>query len=136
MGIQKEHRLVKAHHAHKKIHGDGRLGRFNTKLAVTVTNSVGTVWCAYIFALISLVSLPQAIRSFGDGDTFTGISWLSQSFLQLVLLPIIMVGQRVISESQDQRAEADHEILNVLHEINLRQLAILELMASVKKERE
>ena len=50
----------------------------------------------------------------------TGITRLSQSFLQLVLLPIIIVGQNVISASQDARAEADHETLTVLHTINVR----------------
>jgi hypothetical protein len=51
---------------------------------------------------------------------------LSQSFLQLVLLPIILVGQNVISASQDARAEADHETLVALHTMNVRQLQMLE----------
>ena len=84
------------------------------------------MWAAYLFVLIGLVSLPQALSSFLKGDTVTGISWLSQSFLQLVLLPIIIVGQNVISASQDARAEADHETLTALHTINVRQLRMLE----------
>jgi len=56
----------------------------------------------------------------------TGIQWLSQSFLQLVLLPIIIVGQNVTSAAQDARAEADHETLTALHTINVRQLEMLE----------
>ena len=55
-----------------------------------------------------------------------GISWLSQSFLQLVLLPIIIVGQNVISAAQDARAEADHETLTALHTNNFQQLRMLE----------
>lgn len=51
---------------------------------------------------------------------------MSQAFLQLVLLPVILVGQNVISASQDARAEADHEILTVLHTMNVRQLQMLE----------
>jgi hypothetical protein len=51
---------------------------------------------------------------------------LSQSFLQLVLLPIIIVGQNVISASQDARAEADHLTLTTLHAMNVRQLEMLE----------
>ena len=53
-------------------------------------------------------------------------AWLSQSFLQLVLLPIIIVGQNVISASQDARAEADHLTLTTLHAINVQQLKLLE----------
>ena len=84
------------------------------------------MWAAYVFALLALVSLPQALMAFMRGDTVTGISWLSQSFLQLVLLPIILVGQNVISASQDARAEADHETLTALHTMNVRQLQLLE----------
>ena len=84
------------------------------------------MWAAYLFALISLVSLPAALSAFLGGDTVTGITWLSQSFLQLILLPIIIVGQNVISTAQDARAEADHETLTALHTINVRQLQILE----------
>jgi hypothetical protein len=60
------------------------------------------------------------------GDRLTGVTWLSQSFLQLVLLPIILVGQNMSEAAQDDRAEADHETLTVLHKINVQQLKLLE----------
>jgi hypothetical protein len=84
------------------------------------------MWAAYAFALLALISFPQALSAFIRGDTVTGISWISQAFLQLVLLPIILVGQNVISASQDARAEADHETLTALHTMNVRQLQLLE----------
>ena len=84
------------------------------------------MWAAYIFVLIALISLPQAYHAFVTGDTYVGIAWLSQSFLQLVLLPIIIVGQNVISAAQDARAEADHETLTALHTMSRQQLEILE----------
>jgi|SRR5579859_2931522 len=111
---------------HQQLHGDNAASRFNSKVAVLITRGVGTMWAAYVFVLIALVSLPQALAAFLAGDTVTGITWLSQSFLQLVLLPVIMVGQQVISAAQDMRAEADHETLTALHTINVRQLQILE----------
>jgi len=122
------HRLIQSHHVHPHVHGYGLIARFNAAIAVLITKAVGTTWAAYLFALIALVSLPQAWSAFLAGDTVVGITWLSQSFLQLVLLPVIMVGQRVISKSQDARAEADHETLILLHKINVQQLAILELL--------
>jgi hypothetical protein len=118
-------RLITSHNARELIYGAGAVGRFNSGLAVLITKSVGTMWAAYLFAAIGLVSLPQAIKAFMNGDTVTGVSWLSQSFLQLVLLPIIIVGQNVISASQDARAEADHLTLTTLHEINVQQLQML-----------
>ena len=126
-------RLVMSHQVRAAMYRAGAIGRFNDRLAVLVTKSVGTMWAAYIFALISMISLPQALAAFLKGDRVTGVSWLSQSFLQLILLPIIMVGQNVISASQDARAEADHETLTALHTINVHQLRILEDQQKILK---
>src|SRR2546426_3614635 len=119
-------RLITSQSVAPAIHGAGAIGRFNSWLAVHITRAVGTMWAAYLFVLIALVSFPQAVQAFLHGDTFVGIAWLSQSFLQLVLLPIIIVGQNVISASQDARAEADHITLTTLHAINVQQLKMLE----------
>ena len=119
-------RLVQSREVHADVHGSSVLGQFNSRLAVLITTSVGTMWAAYAFALLALISFPQALMAFIRGDTVTGISWISQAFLQLVLLPIILVGQNVISASQDARAEADHETLTALHTMNVRQLQLLE----------
>jgi len=87
--------------------------RFNTWLAVKVTNGVGTMWCAYAFAALALVSLPAAILS---GNPVVLVSWISQTFLQLVLLSIIIVGQNVLAAASDKRAEATFEDADaVLH---------------------
>jgi hypothetical protein len=74
---------------------------FNAKLALVITRSVGTMACAYLFAAIALISLPAAIRS---GQVIVIVSWIAQTFLQLVLLSIIMVGQSVQSAASDARA--------------------------------
>jgi hypothetical protein len=117
----------------EQLHGTSAIGRFNNAVAVKVTQAIGSMWAAYLFVLIALVSLPQALMSFLNGDTVTGIAWLSQSFLQLVLLPILMVGQRVIAAGQDARAETDHETLTALHQINVQQLAILEVLEGIRQ---
>jgi len=75
---------------------------FNAKLAVIITQGVGTMACAYLFAAIALLSLPSAIKS---GQIIIIVAWVAQTFLQLVLLSIIMVGQRVQSFASDARAE-------------------------------
>lgn len=119
-------RLVTSHHVRTEMHQERPVARFNNWLGLLITRSVGTMWAAYAFMCLSLVSFPAALQAFQKGDTVTGISWLSQSFLQLVLLPIIIVGQNVISAGQDQRAEADHETLTALHAMNVQQLQLLE----------
>ncbi len=93
---------------------DNTMARFNGWFAVKVTNSVGTMWCAYLFAALAFVSLPAAIRS---ADPVVLVSWISQTFLQLVLLSVIMVGQNVLAMAADKRAEATYEDADaVLHE--------------------
>ncbi len=74
---------------------------FNAKLALVITRSVGTMACAYVFAVIALISLPAAINS---GQVIVIVAWIAQTFLQLVLLSIIMVGQSVQSAASDARA--------------------------------
>src|SRR3954467_10803955 len=87
-----------------------RESRFNDWLAISITNVVGTMWCAYAFAGLALVSLPAAIR----GGTATLVAWVAQTFLQLVLLSIIMAGPKVPapkSHPEPERATKDAEAL-------------------------
>jgi hypothetical protein len=121
-------RLVRSHNVQSKVHGSGPAGRFNTWLALRITTIVGSMWCAYVFTGLALVALPSAIQ---QGSPTVLVNWLSSNFLQLVLLPIIIVGQNIISAAQDARAEADHETLSALHEINVTQLHILQQQAEI-----
>jgi DNA integrity scanning protein DisA with diadenylate cyclase activity len=73
---------------------------FNGWLAVIITKAVGSMWCAYAFAAIALVSLPEAIHQ----GTVAVVSWISQTFLQLVLLSVVMVGQQVLAKASDKQA--------------------------------
>ncbi len=116
-------RLVRGTHIRAQVHGAGLMGRINAAVAVRITRIVGTMYCAYAFTLLALVALPAAIE---QGSPTVLVNWLSSNFLQLVLLPIIIVGQNVISAAQDARAEADHETLTALHVMATQQLEILE----------
>jgi hypothetical protein len=91
----------------------GPIGRFNTFLGLKITQAVGTMWCAYLFAALALVSLPEAIK----GGTATLVAWIAQTFLQLVLLSIIIVGQKIAGEATDKRAiDTYNDAEAVLHE--------------------
>jgi len=83
-----------------------RVESFNNFIAQKITAGVATMWCAYLFAIIALISLPNAIKS---GDTLVIVSWIAQTFLQLVLLSIIMVGQSVASAKLEQTINETHE---------------------------
>src|ERR1019366_429056 len=67
----------------------GKPARFNAWLAVKVTTGVGTMWCAYAFTALALVSLPS----------------------------VIIVGQNVLAAAADKRSEATYNDADaVLHE--------------------
>lgn len=87
-----------------------------------VTSGVGTMACAYLFAGISLISLPKAIASH---DVIVIVSWVAQTFLQLVLLSIIMVGQQISSEKVDKQISETHAAS--LAEFELAKLEVAEL---------
>jgi hypothetical protein len=92
---------------------DGRVG-INGKIGLAITTLVGTMVCGYVFALIALLSLPSAITSH---NLTIIIAWVSSNFLQLVLLPVIIVGQNLQAKASDQRAVNTYEDAEaVLHE--------------------
>jgi len=103
--------------ARKKLHGDGKAARINGKIGLKITVVVGTMWAAYVFALLALISLPAILDLTGwIGHPFpkwmlnTGmialVALIAQTFLQLVLLPIIIVGQNIQAAASDGRAQA------------------------------
>ena len=126
-----QHRLVLSKDSHETVHGTGPMGRFNTWLAVKITKTVGSMWMAYIFAAITLISLPAAISS---GQVIIIVAWIAQTFLQLVLLPIIIVGQNVIQATNDARAEADHETLTAVHQLTVEVHAINEAQSAILRQ--
>jgi hypothetical protein len=122
--------------------------RFNDSLAVKITNGVGSMWSAYLFALLSLMSLPAilveidpSLKQFFPAwiiapSMITLVAWISQNFLQLVLLPVIMVGQNVIQAQQEAKADADHQTLTYLAHLQDQQMQILANQATILDELE
>lgn len=106
----------------KPVHAntaDHRKGTVNKKIGVAITTVVGSMWCAYVFGLLALLSLPailtQAFHLHVFPSWLTNVSlgalvaWVSSYFLQLVLLPIIIVGQNAQAEAGDARAAKTFE---------------------------
>ncbi len=92
---------------------DERIG-FNGKLGLFLTTIVGMMWAAYLFTVLAIVSFPSAIRS---GDSIIIVAWIAQTFLQLVLLPIIIVGQNIQAKAADKRAEQTYKDAEaIMHE--------------------
>jgi hypothetical protein len=100
--VKSGHHLAKALHPSPHVIKEamGEVDGFNAKFAVLITRLVGTMWCAYLFGVIALLGLGPALKPGGEGI----IAWIAQTFLQLVLLSVIMVGQNVQSLASDARA--------------------------------
>ncbi len=81
-----------------------------------LTNVVGSMWCAYAFTVLAVFGLPQALRPGGEGI----VSWIAQTFLQLVLLSVIMVGQNVQAQAGDVRAEHTYDdVVQILDRLDI-----------------
>jgi hypothetical protein len=89
------------------------------------------MWCAYIFTTIALFALPSAIHQ----GTYFVVVWLSSSFLQLVLLPIIIVGQNIQAKAADKRSEETYKdaeaVLKASEEIQQHLLAQDEAISGI-----
>lgn len=107
------------------------------RAALFVTNSVGTMWCAFAFCILAFVSLPAALHS---GDPLVIVSWISQTLIQLVLLPIIIVGQNLQGRHSELRAESDYrvnvkaekEILGIVRHLDAQDKTIVEILEHLK----
>jgi hypothetical protein len=104
MAIHSNDILAEIHEA------EAGVSAFNRRLGTIVTDAVATMWCAYLFAAIALISLPEALhQSFTAGfHPLPIVTWIAQTFLQLVLLSVILFGQNLQSEKGDARAEATY----------------------------
>ena len=90
-----------------------KIRAFNQKVAITITTLVSSMTCAYLFVVLALTSLPNTVEQCYNTHMIAPfIAWLSQSFIQLVLLPIIMVGQDLKDKAHHERHKAlRHELL-------------------------
>ena len=108
-------------HQHTSDHLPSRtaVARFNSRLGVAITTAVGSMWAAYVFGFLALTSLPAILTQAFHLHVFPSwlinaslialVAWISSYFLQLVLLPIIIVGQNVQSQAADARAAKTFE---------------------------
>jgi hypothetical protein len=110
--VKTGHHLARALHPNPHVIREamGEVDGFNAKFAVLITRLVGTMWCAYLFGVIALLGLGPALKPGGEGI----VAWIAQTFLQLVLLSVIMVGQNVQSLASDARSANTYKDAEVI----------------------
>jgi uncharacterized membrane protein len=85
---------------------------FNGRLAVFITNKFGSMWAFYIlviwmFGWMALATLGVGLFS-KDPYPFVFLLFLS-NLVQLFALPILAVGQQVLSRASDKQAEQTYK---------------------------
>ncbi|MDP2641834.1 MAG: DUF1003 domain-containing protein [bacterium] len=116
------------------------------RLAVKVTHGVGTVGFFFLLSIWTLGWLlwnlygPVEMR-FDPGPAF--VIWLfTSNIIQLILLPLIMVGQNLEGKFAEQRAQADfetnqkteHEVEIILAHLENQNELLLELLRKVERK--
>lgn len=96
-----------------------KINAFNEWLADILTDVVGSMWCAYAFGALALISLPDALKA----GRMAIIQWIAQTFLQLVLLSVILVGQKVqakrVATRQLKREDFHKTTISKLDELHM-----------------
>ncbi len=94
-------------------HAEQALTGFNIHLALAITRGLGTMPCAYFFMVLALVGFP------GFGATPQQyVQWLSQTFIQLVALSVLAVGQTLLGKHAELQAEEQYQTtLKMYHDM-------------------
>jgi hypothetical protein len=136
--IKHEHKPVNVALLHKaKLDAAG----FNKRLAVLLTKLVSSMPTAYIFTMLSIIGL-LGLLGWLNPFIFLLATWISQQFLQLVFLPILAVGQSVLSEHQELQAEeqfnttmkAEHEITEIANHLSAQDTELLRQTTELLKQ--
>lgn len=110
----RQHQPRNVNELHKAERASGGL---NERIAIWLTNSVGTMWTAYAFALIAIIGLFAILGVFSTTVALL-VAWASQTFIQLTLLPVIMVGQNVLGRKAELQADEQfHTTMSTYHDI-------------------
>ena len=116
------HRLVQSHQVRTEVFGAHPLDRFNTLIALKATTVLSSMWFFWFCVILDLAELPAVIQA---ASVIAWVTYISQTVIQLLALPLLGAGQRIIAASQDARAEADHDTLLAIHQLSTQQLQIL-----------
>ncbi len=109
---------------------------FNDNFAIWIATHVGSMYCFYLFNVIAFLSAKSAFQTH---NLVPIVNWVSSNWIQLILLPAIMVAQNVSQQATDAKAEADHMTLTYLANLQDEQMTELksqtQLLESLQKRK-
>lgn len=123
------------HHAHTPVDHTSNANdvheqvlRPDERIGLWITKRVGTMGFFALLATWIIIWVTWNLGPwphFDPGPAFV-ILLLGSNFIQLLLMPLIMVGQNVQGRHQEIQSDVDHATLGYIKQINETQLQILE----------
>lgn len=112
------HLKARARRGPAKVADQHRPG-ISGRIALRLTAAVGTMRAAYLFACLALVALPAVLGyNWLPSRTLLIVGWVSQTFIQLVMLAVLQLGQNLQAAGADALAEATfRDAEAILHEV-------------------
>jgi uncharacterized membrane protein len=83
------------------------MNSLNEKIAFKATKLFGNMWTFWLFTIWAFLPLLPVLKGYKEY-----ILYISSGLIQLVALPVIMVGQEILNRESNLRAEKDHIVLN------------------------
>jgi uncharacterized membrane protein len=114
-------RFAPSHHVPRNVYQEVHRGlEAQDRIALVVTGAVGTMWAVYAFATFMigwmLFQVAAGKQAF-DPYPFAFLLFLG-NIIQLLLMPLIMVGQNLQNRHAEARAEEEYETVGkIFHDI-------------------
>ncbi len=110
---------------------EGSFNKFNQKFAVWIGTHVGSMYCFYLFNVLALLSAKAAFQTH---NLVPIINWVSSNWIQLILLPAIMVAQNIAQDAQEAKSQADHLTLTYLANLQDEQMTELKNQTTILEQ--
>ena len=110
---------------------EGSFNKFNQNFATWIGTHVGSMYCFYLFNVIALLSVKAA---FETHNLVPIVNWVSSNWIQLILLPAIMVAQNIAQDATEAKSEADHMTLTYLANLQDEQMTELKNQTTILEE--
>lgn len=100
--------------------------RFNERVAAAITRVTGSMWLLYVFVVLIAAWMRFAPGLGWDHAPSYPVMLYWVNLLQLLLLPILAVGQAVLARSGEARAAHEARVVDRLEAMDVRLLAMQE----------
>ena len=109
--------------------GEGDIAKFNNQVVKVLASALGNIYFFYACVVLDLIMLPPVVSA---KSTITWVTYIAQTVIQLVALPILQLYQNVQQAADQAKADVDHRALSYLATLQDEQLAILKKLEGGK----